>query len=245
MSGVNVGPSRYYVSLDRGRSWSPPYRLPLFGQLGIAARTDYLVSGPRDCFLFLTASKSNGHEGRPLCVRTTDGGMSWKRVSWIGPEPSGLGDFSIMPSTIRWDDMVLLTSFRTHKGSQRWIDIYRSLDNGESWQYDGKGAENTGTGNPPSMIQLADGRICLTYGYRAKPYGIRARTSSDQGNTWARGKKSFFVTMAPALTLATRAVCSAPMAWWSQSTIFRIIMIRTGTLPLLSGNHERFGWCLS
>ena len=186
MSGVNVGPSRYYVSLDRGRSWSPPYRLPLFGQLGIAARTDYLVSGPRDCFLFLTASKSNGHEGRPLCVRTTDGGLTWKRVSWIGPEPSGLGDFAIMPSTIRLNGNELLTSCRTHEGLRRWIDTYRSLDNGRSWQFNGKGAEDTGTGNPPSMIQLADERICLTYGYRAEPYGIRARISANQGNAWGK-----------------------------------------------------------
>ena len=34
------------------------------------------------------------------------------------------------------------------------------------------------------MIRLKDGRVCLTYGYRARPYGIRARLSGDGGHTW-------------------------------------------------------------
>ena len=34
-------------------------------QLGIAARTDYIVNGRNDCMLFLTAAKPNGEEGRP------------------------------------------------------------------------------------------------------------------------------------------------------------------------------------
>jgi hypothetical protein len=43
---------------------------------------------------------------------------------------------------------------------------------------------DTGEGNPPSLIRLGDRRLCLTYGYRAPPFGIRARTSSDGGRTW-------------------------------------------------------------
>jgi hypothetical protein len=31
---------------------------------------------------------------------------------------------------------------------------------------------------------LTDGPLCLIYGYRARPFGIRARTSSDRGKTW-------------------------------------------------------------
>ena len=42
------------------------------------ARTDYLVNGPPDCLLFLTASKADGREGRPFAARTTDGGLSWR-----------------------------------------------------------------------------------------------------------------------------------------------------------------------
>src|SRR5262249_7060811 len=44
---------------------------------------------------------------------------------------------------------------------------------------------DTGEGNPPHLIKLADGRLCLTYGRRASPYGILARLSADAGKTWS------------------------------------------------------------
>jgi hypothetical protein len=109
MAGIHTGVSRFYYSLDRGHTWKGPFKLPLFGQPGIAARTDYIVNDKSNCMLFLTASKSNGREGRPICVRTTDGGKTWKLVAMIGPEPKG---YAIMPSTVRLGPRVLLTTIR-------------------------------------------------------------------------------------------------------------------------------------
>ena len=37
---------------------------------GVMARTDYIVNGPDDCHVFLTASKKNRREGRVFCGRT-------------------------------------------------------------------------------------------------------------------------------------------------------------------------------
>ena len=39
-------------------------------------------------------------------------------------------------------------------------------------------------GNPPSMVNLNDGRLVVTYGFRSDPYGIRAKISKDEGKTW-------------------------------------------------------------
>ena len=181
MSDVDAGPSRFYYSTDRGKTWNGAFELPLFGQKGIAARTDYIVNGKHDCMLFLTAAKSNGREGRPLCARTTDGGKTWSFVSWIAPEPKG---FSIMPSSVRLSETGILTAVRRREGPKRWIDTYLSEDNGETWRFLNTPVADTGVGNPPCMIMLKDGRICLTYGYRGEPYSIRARLSSDDGKTW-------------------------------------------------------------
>ncbi|HOT51042.1 MAG TPA: hypothetical protein PLI07_08685, partial [Candidatus Hydrogenedentes bacterium] len=57
MSSIDAGVSRFYYSYDRGHSWEGPFRLPNFDTPGVAARTDYLVGGDRDCMLFLTAAK--------------------------------------------------------------------------------------------------------------------------------------------------------------------------------------------
>jgi hypothetical protein len=46
---------------------------------------------------------------------------------------------------------------------------------------------NTGefSGNPPMLLKLRDGRLCVTYGYRSRPYSIRGRLSRGHGKTWS------------------------------------------------------------
>jgi hypothetical protein len=178
----NTGPSLLWYSYDRGRRWNGPFRFPQFGN-GVAARTDYIVNGRRDAMVFLTEAKANHREGRPFCARTTDGGMTWKFVSYIGDEPAG---FAIMPSTVRLSKTRLLTTIRVQGKPQSKIDEYLSEDNGGSWRHQGTVAETGGQNGSPSMlIQLRGGRLCMTYGYRSEPYSIRAKLSSDSGKTWS------------------------------------------------------------
>ena len=178
MTSIHAGASRFYYSYDRGHTWKGPYRLPNFGQPGIAARTDYLVNGKHDLTAFLTAAKSNRREGRVICVRTRDGGKTWNLVSFIGPEPD---DYAIMPSSVRLGPVEILTAIRR----RRWIDLWRSDDNGESWRFVNQAVIETG-GNPPCLVKLDDGKIVVTYGYRLEPYGIRARISADHGLHWGK-----------------------------------------------------------
>jgi hypothetical protein len=129
--------------------------------------------------VFLTAAKSDGREGRVICVRTRDGGKTWQFVSFVGPEPEG-NDFAIMPSSVRLPGGAILTAIR----HRRWIELFRSDDEGRTWQALARPAPDTGGGNPPSMIRLRDGRLAITYGYRTAPFGIRARLSRDDGKSW-------------------------------------------------------------
>lgn len=186
MGDIDKGASRFYYSYDRGHSWKGPFELPLFGQPGIAARTDYIVDGPRECMLFLTASKSNNREGRVICVRTVDGGKTWNLVSLIGPEPAG---YAIMPSTVRLGPQDLLSTVRRLEPGEKkrtWIDAWKSTDNGRSWMLLAEPVSDTGEGNPPHLIKLADGRLCLTYARRAKPFGMYALLSGDGGQSWSK-----------------------------------------------------------
>lgn len=180
MSDINVGPSWFFYTTDKGRSWRGPYTLPDFGQKGIAARTDYLIDGPNALTMFLTAAKSNGREGRVICVRTQDGGRTWRLIGMVGPEPDG-NDFAIMPSSLRLSPSSILTLVR----HRQWIESYRSDDNGTNWTHVIRAVPDTGRGNPPSLVRLRDGRLIVTFGYRAAPFGIRARVSRDEGRTWS------------------------------------------------------------
>ena len=181
---ASKGPSWLWHSRDRGHNWSGPYRVPNFGQPAVAARTDYIVNGKRDAFLFLTAAKKNGKEGHVFCARTTDGGLHWKLVSFLGEEPAG---FSIMPSSVRLSKSEIVTATRVKVDQETSrIDIYASSDDASTWSLRSK-AIGTGafSGNPPSLVLLRDGRLAITYGTRTAPFGIRARLSKDQGRTWS------------------------------------------------------------
>ncbi len=177
MEDIHLGPSRFYYSYDRGKTWTGPFKIPNFGQKGIAARTDYIVNGPSDCSVFLTAAKSNGKEGRVIHVRTQDGGKNWKLVSFVTPEPEGI-DHAIMPATVRLSQTALLSAIRYRE----FIDAYRSDDNGVTWK---KASRIADTDNPASIVKLKDGRLVAVYGVRKPPFGIRARISKDEGKTWS------------------------------------------------------------
>jgi hypothetical protein len=179
--GLHLGPSWFYVTNDRCRTWQGPYAFTVEGIGKICTRTDLVVLGPRDCLMFGSAAKSDDKEGRVFCARTTDGGLTWKLVSLIGPEPQA--GYAIMPSTVRLPTGELITAYRQGGAKLNSVAVWRSDDLGRAWTYLGEATGDIGS-NPPALVRLPDGRLCLSYGYRRKPFGVRARVSEDAGRTW-------------------------------------------------------------
>ena len=180
----NDGPSHFYFSDDKGKSWKGAFTFPDLGTPGIANRTDYIVDGKQSLSVFATAAKANKKEGRVALARTVDGGLKWNLVSWITPEHDG---FDIMPSSIRLSESELLTTIRTRmKNDSNLITSYRSTDNGKTWKKLKDPVPDTGRGgSPPALTKLRDGRLALGYIHRSE-YGSRVhvRLSDDRGKTW-------------------------------------------------------------
>jgi hypothetical protein len=65
--------------------------------------------------------------------------------------------------------------WQTHSddGGRTWSDPRRT----EMWGY------------PPHLLLLRDGKVLCTYGYRRRPYGVRACFSRDGGATWDVGRE--------------------------------------------------------
>ncbi|MCY4779863.1 sialidase family protein [Sphingobacterium sp. UT-1RO-CII-1] len=191
-NSISAGSSWFWYSYDRGKSWDGPFELAQLKLKGTAARTDYLIDSEDQCTAFITVAKANGEEGRIAAIRSKDGGMSWNFLSWIGDEPEG---FAIMPASVRLSETDIIVAQRRREETQRFIALSLSKDNGRTWESLNNPVEDTGIGNPPAMIKLQDGRLCLVYGYRAdyesiqkgtKTSGIRALLSSDNGRTWSK-----------------------------------------------------------
>ncbi|MHC4474721.1 MAG: PA14 domain-containing protein [Planctomycetota bacterium] len=192
---IKCSGGKFLVSYDRCRNWQGPYQLPDIGK-PLTARTDYIVNGPSDCLFFLSAKEERvqaGIQDRAFCARTTDGGKNINFVSWI---TQNIAVRSVMPSTVRISENHLVTAMRRRRDDpvlgrdkqNNWIDCSLSYDDGNTWTFLSKVADtDTGkrNGNPPSLVRLRDGRLCVTYGYRATPQGIRAKISSDNGKTWS------------------------------------------------------------
>lgn len=185
---VKLRGDRIFYSTDRAKTWSGPHLLPSFGRPGLRSRTDYIVEGKARLTAFITADKEGGGEGQPLCIRTEDGGLTWDLVGWIGPQPPAGYGYAIMPATITVPGGGYLSMIRrggVFDGQRRWwLEAYLSPDDGVSWYLlDQPRIDNAG--NPATLTRLRNGDVALTYGWRTAPYGIRARISKDNGQTWS------------------------------------------------------------
>jgi len=189
---MRIAGDQFVVSTNRGRAWSGPYAFAGF-DFKLTSRTDYLVQGPRDCLVFLSGEQpevtGSNYRDRAFAARTTDGGVSFRFLSWMTGEP--LGVRSVMPATVRTAPNRLVSVMRRKVNVNRrdvnWIEASVSEDNGASWRFLSRVAETDrggNNGNPPALLALTDGRLVVAYGYRSKPFGIRAKLSADGGRTW-------------------------------------------------------------
>ena len=125
---------------------------------------------------------------------TADGGQTFQFVSWITPEPFG---YAIMLSSVRLPSGEIVTAVRCQSRvgdlpePRNWIDLHLSSDLGRTWRFLVQSVEDTGVGgNPPSLIRLRDGRLCLTYGFRDLLVGIRSVISHDGDSASATRARS-------------------------------------------------------
>ena len=187
---LRVNGRRLVVSYDRGHSFDGPWLLPGFGS-ELTSRTDYVVNGRDECLFFMSHTRGAPSDGRDrllrdrsFCAITRDGGLSYEFLASITSETEPVR--SVMSSTGRGRSGQLLTALRRKRGEQGFIDIYQSDDEGMSWFFRSRAA-STGrrNGNPPAMIRLRDDRLCLVYGDRDEPIGIKGRVSHDNAGTWS------------------------------------------------------------
>lgn len=199
--------NKYWYSYDKAVTWNGPYVLPGWGWPE-RGRTDYIVNSSSEMKLFLLSDVSTNDAikiDRPFCAETTNGCLDFATLNWMCPSPHldwGGNNYYTMSSTVKIDSDTYISAIRKRDRrdvdgdgaiesadgdiNKKYIDIYKTTDRGLTWARISQDVV-VNAWNPPSMIKLSDGRICITYGYRGVPKGIRARLSEDDGVTWGSG----------------------------------------------------------
>ncbi len=176
------------TSNDNGRSWSEPRYIDIKGMPvnGLEGPTDAPIELPDGSIGMAVIGYSLQGDSKntgSVFLRSTDKGKSWGYVATIASDPGGrLGGF-VEPGIVRTKTGRIIAGLRNH-ADENAIWMTYSDDNGKTWVPVFKTAM---IGHPVDLIQLTDGRIMATYGIReahAKPGGIRACFSNDNGNTW-------------------------------------------------------------
>ncbi|HNQ35086.1 MAG TPA: sialidase family protein [bacterium] len=171
-------------SVDGGRTWEDPVRVPVTTPHGPVELADGRL-------LFLGNSGSYDlNNGKMLAVESSDRGRTWTVIGRMNMHPPYKNEtpggyaFLCEPHLVETAPGRLLALARYEdvlKVEPSCLWQSGSEDGGRTWSE----PYSTGIlGKPPHLCRLSDGRVLATYGYRHPPYGQRACLSVDGGRTW-------------------------------------------------------------
>lgn len=168
-----------FESTNKGKKWGHPEHVSQLGSQLQVATSEPIIETDDEYLLMAGYADTGG--GGDCCVLLKCGDRkNWSKPIKIAHDPSGSLNFQ-EPSLVDCGSGHLVCLMRVpHDEGSRIYQVH-SWDNGETWE---SPRDTRMRGLPPNVIQLRDGRLLCTYGYRKPPYGIRACLSRDEGLTW-------------------------------------------------------------
>ena len=169
-------------SYDGGATWEDEPVAVDSAPLARAGTSDAVLPLPDGSYLMgIYGAEPGSAVCRAYTVRSRDGGDSWGEPSLVGHDPEARLSFE-EPALARTADGHLLAMLRCGEpGKYEHLYQARSFDQGRTWVELGA---TPMWGHPAHLLQLDDGRLLCSYGYRRQPYGVRACVSEDHGATW-------------------------------------------------------------
>lgn len=175
-------------STDGGATWQGPIdpgspiptetRSTMLGKLPLYNR-GALCQGSDGTLHWAVACQNGIKSGSSVyLVQSHDNGHTWQYRSVIAQlDTIGLNETSIYETP--HGHLVAFIRSLDYPTDQGYIA--RSTDGGATFTLQGMGFK----GHPFHAMRLPDNRVLLTYGYRHKPYGIRARILNAECTDWS------------------------------------------------------------
>lgn len=174
----------YSISDDNGETWKhyPPFRMENVPEgAGIRGNIVELPNG--ELLLPFYGSLRVGELSRCGLMISRDWGDTWEYLSTMAFDPACQKNF-LEPFVYRTPTGKLVGLFRTQTDWRRpmvkFADTYLNLhiavseDDGRTFS-EVQEIENLWGSSPFHAIEMHDGRVLMTYGYRRAPFGVRAR----------------------------------------------------------------------
>jgi sialidase-1 len=162
-------------SADGGLTWSPPYDCRVDSPHGPIQLSDGRL---------LYAGKDLWRTEKAGVCESADDGQTWH---WLAEIPARPGDDPAKHyhelHAVETGDGRIVVQIR-NESKQNWCETLQteSADGGKTWTV----PHSIGVwGLPSHLLEIKDGRLLMTYGYRRPPFGNQARVSGDQGRNWS------------------------------------------------------------
>lgn len=172
-------------SSDGGDSWQGPYYPPTVpdeihhnphGNPLSAYNRGALYETEDGRVLWIVAAHDQKGKTSNYLLQSNDKGLTWEYSGVVAQDPAISFNEASVIETPGGDIVGFL---RTANFDDQAV-IARSNDGGKTFQWQSMGFK----GHPSNALQLPDGRVLLTYGYRHQPYGIRARILNAECTDW-------------------------------------------------------------
>ncbi|MSU49808.1 MAG: exo-alpha-sialidase [Opitutus sp.] len=160
-------------STDGGRTWSP--------RIATVVNSPHGPIQLRDGSLLYAGKKLWAQERKIGVSVSSDDGLTWQ---WLAEIPTRQGDKGSSYHELHAVEAAngtIVAQIRNHNDADKGSTLQtESADGGRTWS----SPHPICYGFPSHLLRLRDGRLLMSYGYRRKPYGNRARISTDHGKTW-------------------------------------------------------------
>ncbi|MFT3749772.1 MAG: sialidase family protein [Agriterribacter sp.] len=163
-------------SANGGRSWSnavyPPHAASeiyynAYGQKLPAYNRGAMYEAKDGRVLWIVAASDSANKTSNYLLTSIDKGLTWQYKSEVAKDSAISFNEASVYETPDGD----IVGFLRTAGFNDNAVIARSKDGGKTFKWESMGFQ----GHPLNALRLPDNRVLLTYGYRHKPWGIRAR----------------------------------------------------------------------
>ncbi len=177
-------------SVDDGKTWQGPYYPPhikperhfnAYGQELPAYNRGALYEARDGRVLWIVAAHDSIKKTSDYLLASKDKGLTWEYISEVARDANASFNEASVYETPGGDIVGFL---RTANMDDQAV-IARSKDGGKTFSWESMGFQ----GHPLMATRLPDKRVLLVYGYRHKPYGIRARILNAECTDWKTSKE--------------------------------------------------------